>query len=119
LPRITGVMRDIDPALVITRAQTMDDLIAPQLAEPRLEALLLAAFALVAVILAAVGLYGIMASTVAQQTRELGIRMALGATAGGLRQMVLGQALKVAGAGAVLGLIGALAGSSRVLKKGI
>jgi len=111
LPGIKATMRNIDPALVVTQAQTMDELIAPQLAQPRLEAMLLAGFALAAVVLAAVGLYGIMATAVIQQTRELGVRMALGATSGRLRQMVLGQALWVAGAGAAVGLLGALAGS--------
>jgi predicted permease len=93
------------------RAQSMDDLIAPQLATPRFDALLLSIFALAAIVLAAVGLYGIMASAVNQQTRELGIRMALGATSSGVRNMVMRQALTVAIAGTVVGLAGALAGS--------
>ena len=59
----------------------------------------------------AIGLYGIMASAVAQQTRELGVRMALGATAGGLRRRVLGQALGITAVGAAVGLAGAFAGS--------
>ena len=93
------------------RAESMDDLVAPQLAVPRFDALLLSIFALAAIVVAAVGLYGIMASAVSQQTRELGIRMALGATAGGVRNMVLKQAMIVACAGTVAGLAGALAGS--------
>lgn len=90
-------------------AQSMDDLIAPQLTTPRFDALLLSIFAVAAVVLAAVGLYGIMASAVSQQQRELGIRMALGATPGDVRMMVLRQALAVAGVGIALGLAGALA----------
>jgi putative ABC transport system permease protein len=93
------------------RAQSMDELIGPQLATPRFDALLLSIFALAAVTLAAVGLYGIMASVVNQQRREIGVRMALGATAGQVRNMVLRQALMVAGAGTVVGLVGAIAGS--------
>ena len=89
----------------------MDDVIAPQLAQPRLNALLLSAFAFAAVLLAAIGLYGIMASAVSQQTRELGVRLALGATPDRLRAMILGQAMTVSGAGALAGLLGALAGS--------
>ena len=93
------------------RAESMDDLVAPQLAVPRFDALLLSIFAFAAIVVAAVGLYGIMASAVSQQTRELGIRMALGATSGSVRNMVLKQAMVVAGAGTVAGLAGALAGS--------
>jgi putative ABC transport system permease protein len=63
------------------------------------------------VLLAAIGLYGIMASTVSQQTRELGVRLALGATPSRLRAMILGQAFTVAGAGTLAGLLAALAGS--------
>jgi putative ABC transport system permease protein len=92
----------------------MDDLIAPQLVVPRFDALLLSTFALAALVLAAVGLYGVMAWAVSQQTRELGVRMALGATPGGVRNMVLKQALMVAGVGTAIGLVGALAGA-RVL----
>jgi predicted permease len=93
------------------RAESMDDLIAPQLAVPRFDALLLSIFALAAIVVAAVGLYGIMASAVNQQRRELGIRMALGATAGSVRNMVLKQAMLVACAGTLAGLAGALGGS--------
>jgi putative ABC transport system permease protein len=96
---------------IFIRNQSMDDLIAPQLSTPRFDALLLSIFALAALVLAAVGLYGIMASAVNQQTRELGIRMALGATVGGVRNMVLRQALTVALAGTVVGLVGAIGGA--------
>jgi ABC-type antimicrobial peptide transport system permease subunit len=89
----------------------MDELISPQLATPRFDALLLSIFALAAVVLAAVGLYGVMASAVNQQTRELGVRMALGATSSGLRNMVMRQAMTVAGIGTAVGLAGAVGGS--------
>jgi len=89
----------------------MDDVIAPQLVQPRLNALLLSAFGFAALLLAAIGLYGIMASAVSQQTRELGVRLALGATPDRLRAMVLRQALTVAATGALAGLLAALAGS--------
>jgi ABC-type antimicrobial peptide transport system, permease component len=93
------------------RSQTMDDLIAPQLATPRFDALLLSIFALAAIVLAAVGLYGIIASAVNQQRREIGIRMALGATSSGVRNMVLSQAISIAAIGAAAGLTCAIAGS--------
>jgi putative ABC transport system permease protein len=96
---------------IFIRAQSMDDLIAPQLATPRFDALLLSIFALTAIVLATVGLYGIMASSVAQQRRELSIRMALGATSHRVRNMVMRQAFVVAGAGTIAGIVGALIGS--------
>jgi predicted permease len=94
------------------RAQSMDELIAPQLATPRFDALLLSIFALAAVVLAAVGLYGIMSSVVSQQTREIGVRMALGATPSEVRNSLLRRALMVAGVGTAIGLVAAIAGSS-------
>ncbi|MBI4499900.1 MAG: ABC transporter permease [Gemmatimonadetes bacterium] len=111
LPSIRAAVRDIDPEVVVTKAEAMDDLMVPQLAQPRLNTVLLLAFALAALLLAAIGLYGIMASAVSQQTRELGVRLALGATPDRLRKMVLGQALAVTGGGAVVGLLAALAGT--------
>jgi ABC-type antimicrobial peptide transport system permease subunit len=98
-------------AATFIRSQSMDDLIAPQLVTPRFDALLLSMFALAAIVLASVGLYGIIASAVTQQTREIGIRMALGATPSGVRNMVLSQAISIAAIGAAVGLIGAIAGS--------
>jgi putative ABC transport system permease protein len=111
LPAIRRAVQAVDPDAALVDARTMDDVIAPQLAQPRLNALLLSAFAFAAVLLAAIGLYGVMASAVSHQTRELGVRLALGATPDRLRAMILGQALAVAGAGALVGLLGALAGS--------
>src|SRR5437879_5557117 len=111
LPAIRKAVQAVDPDAALVEARTMDQVIAPQLAQPRLNALLLSAFAFAAVLLAAIGLYGIMASAVSQQTRELGVRLALGATPDRLRAMILGQAMTVSGAGALAGLLGALAGS--------
>ena len=111
LPAIRRAVQGVDPDAALVDARTMDDVIAPHLAQPRLNALLLSAFAFAAVLLAAIGLYGIMASAVSQQTRELGVRLALGATPDRLRAMILGQAMTVSGAGALAGLLGALAGS--------
>jgi len=111
LPAIRKGVQAVDPDAALVEARTMDEVIAPQLAQPRLNALLLSAFAFAAVLLAAIGLYGIMASAVSHQTRELGVRLALGATPDRLRAMILRQALTVAGAGALTGLLGALAGS--------
>jgi ABC-type antimicrobial peptide transport system permease subunit len=78
------------------------------LAQPRLNALLLAVFAGSAVALAAIGLFAAMATMVSQRTRELGVRMALGASAGDLRRIVVRRGLTIAAVGTVLGLFGTL-----------
>lgn len=100
---------DAGAGATFVSAESLDDLIVPQLASPRFETLLLSVFACGALLLAAIGLYGITASAVNQRTRELGIRLALGATPGEVRRMVLRSALSVAVAGAAVGLVAALA----------
>ena len=87
------------PTSSLWRPQTMEDYLAGPMAQPRTSAVLLSGFALVALLLAAIGLYGALASAVGERTRELGIRSALGATPARLRREVLGQALAVCGAG--------------------
>jgi len=114
LPALRRVVRDVDPGATLWNARPMDELLAAPLAQPRLSAFLLAAFALTAVVLAAAGLYGAMASAVRQRTRELGVRLALGATPGRLRRGVLGQALALSAAGVAAGAVVAL-GTSRAL----
>jgi putative ABC transport system permease protein len=115
LPSIRRALAEVEPRLGIWRYATMDDLLAEPLAQPRLNALLLSAFALAAMLLAAIGLYAMTALAVRQQTRELGVRMALGATPGNVRRLVLGHAFSVVGIGAAAGLAAALA-ASRVLR---
>jgi putative ABC transport system permease protein len=92
----------------------MDQILDEPLAQPRLGALLASSFGIVALVLAAIGLFGVMASLVRDRTREFGIRMALGAPQGHVRMTVLRQAGLVAGTGAIVGLVTALA-SSRVV----
>jgi len=89
----------------------MEDYLAGPMAQPRMSAILLSGFALVALLLAAIGLYGVLASAVGERTRELGVRSALGATPAQLRREVLGEALAVCWAGVVVGVAGALAAS--------
>ncbi|HEY6059588.1 MAG TPA: ABC transporter permease, partial [Gemmatimonadales bacterium] len=103
-----------DPDVPLFRLRSMDQLLAASIAQPRLYALLLALFALVAITLAAVGLYGVLAQTVAQRERELGVRMALGATARDVVGMVVKQATRLAAVGVVVGLAGGLA-ATRIL----
>ena len=111
LPAIRRVTRELNPILTVWEAKPLDELLATPMAQPRMGALLLGAFALVSLLLAAVGLYGVMASVVGASTRELGVRAALGASPERLRRGVIGQALGMAGAGAVAGLVVALAGA--------
>src|SRR5256884_7993031 len=81
LPAIRKGVQAVDPDAALVEARTMDEVIAPQLAQPRLNALLLSAFAFAAGLLAAIGLYRIMASAGSHQTREPGVRPALRASA--------------------------------------
>ena len=114
LPSIRLAVHDYNPDMFLLRTETMDQLIDGPLAQPRLSTLLLSAFGVVALMLAAIGLYGVMSSAVRQQTREIGIRVALGATPGRVRRLVLGDAAMVLGGGALAGLAGALL-STRLL----
>jgi predicted permease len=103
--------RAVDPEINLWDAPSMDDHLAGPLAQPRLSTFLLSAFGLVALLLAAIGLYGVMAAAVRDQTREIGVRMALGATPDRVRREVLGRAVVVTSLGAAVGLAGAMAGS--------
>jgi len=105
---IRRVISETEPGVALTSAASFETYLDGPLAQPRLNALLLAVFAGAAVVLAAVGLFGAMATMVRQRTRELGVRMALGANAGDLRRMVMGRGLAIAATGSVLGLLGAL-----------
>jgi predicted permease len=111
---VRRAIADADPSLTLWSLQTMDQYLDEPLAEPRLSSLLLSAFGLVALALAAIGLYGIMASAVREQTRDIGVRMALGATPGRVRADVLRRALLVCLGGAAVGIALAVA-ASRVL----
>jgi putative ABC transport system permease protein len=113
-PMLRAALADVAPTTQLYDVRSMDDVLAPSLAEPRLGTMLMTSFGLVALLLAAIGLYGVMASLVRDQTREIGIRIALGASVGRVRAEVLGRAGVVVGVGALAGLAGALA-TSRVL----
>jgi len=104
----------VDPQIKLWYVHSMDELLAAPLAQPRMSALLMSVFGVAALLLAAIGLYGLMASIVRERTREMGIRMALGAAPERLRRDVLAQALAVSGAGALVGLVAAF-GTSRLL----
>ncbi|HSG07395.1 MAG TPA: ABC transporter permease [Longimicrobiales bacterium] len=109
LKAIPEVVRRIDPNLPVEDLKTLDRQVRENTFADRLISTLAAAFAGIATLLAAVGLYGVLAYTVAQRTREIGLRMALGAAAGQVRGMVLKQVTLMLVVGGVIGVVAALA----------
>jgi putative ABC transport system permease protein len=105
---VRGVFRSIDSTLPITRVQTLDGVRSAATASQQFNLLLVGAFAILALVLAAVGVYGVTAYAVAQRTRELGIRVALGAQRGALLRLVLAHGAGLTIAGIALGTIVAL-----------
>ena len=108
VPRVRAIVHELSPDSGLYNVATMNELVSNSLSRPRMYATLLGIFAGVAVILAAIGLYGVTTYAVAQRTREIGIRMALGAQRAEVLTLVLGQNLTWIVAGVVLGLGGAV-----------
>jgi ABC-type antimicrobial peptide transport system permease subunit len=106
---IREVVRRLDPNLPIETMRTMNEAIRGATMRERLMGVMTSAFAALALMVAAVGLYGVLAYTVAQRTAEIGLRMALGATRARVRWMVLRQMAVVAAIGGTLGLAAAIA----------
>ena len=106
---VRRTMRELDPSLPIIQLRTMDAVIEDSVSRQRFLSQLLSIFALVALLLAAIGTYGILAYMVNERTREIGIRMALGAARSNVLAMVLSQGFVVAAIGIGLGLVGAFA----------
>jgi putative ABC transport system permease protein len=97
----------IDKDQPVTRVRTMDEVAAEATSGPRFRATLVGLFALMSLALAAVGVFGVLTFSVRERTREFGVRVALGATTADILQLVLGSGLKIAGAGALVGLVSA------------
>ncbi len=103
-PLVSRVLSDLDPNLAVVSARTLDEQIARVFSQERAVAGLAGLFGVVALILAAIGLYGVTAYSVARRTSEIGVRMALGADRGNVMSLVLGGAFRRVGAGLLLGL---------------
>jgi predicted permease len=113
---IRGEIRRAAPDLPIAGTLTMDEAVAASVAAPRFRTLLLGLFATAATLIATCGLYGLMAYAVTQRRREIGVRMALGATRRDVLGLVLTHALRIVAAGLAVGVVGA-AGVTRVLQR--
>jgi len=104
-----ALLKAVDPGLHLGRLRSLPDLVDEVVQQPRLRTWLLAALAAMSLLLAAIGIYGVMAQSMIQRTQEIGIRMALGARPGDLVRVVVGQGVRLALAGIVIGVVGALA----------
>jgi ABC-type antimicrobial peptide transport system permease subunit len=117
-PTIRGLLARLDPQLVMHRPMTLDDAVGAGSATRTFTLVLVATFAGIAVVLAALGLFGALSYTVRMRSREFGIRRALGAQSGAIRRMVIRSGLSHAAVGAAIGLVGAVA-SSRLLASAV
>jgi len=106
---VRAAVRDIDPSLPLAQVRTMDEVLAGARSRPRFLTTLLGLFSFTALLLAAIGLYGVISYSVTRRMTEFGIRMAMGARTGDVLGLVLSQGLKLAGAGVLAGALGALA----------
>jgi putative ABC transport system permease protein len=113
--RIRDEIREVNPNLPVNEIQTMQDVVSDSLEQPRSMMWLFAVFAAAALLLAAIGTYGVVSYSTSQRTFEIGMRMALGASRGNVFGLVLGQSLKLVLAGLVVGFAAAF-GLTRTLK---
>ena len=114
-PAIKSAVWSVDKDQPVVRVATMDDLLAASAAERRFVLILFEAFGLVALVLAATGIYGVLAGSVTERTREIGVRAALGASRRDIVALVVRQGLTLTGLGVVIGLSGAMAASQALV----
>jgi putative ABC transport system permease protein len=114
-PAVRGQVKAMDPDLPIINVRTMTEVISRSVWQPRLYAILFGVFAAVALALASIGVYGVMAYSVSERTREIGVRVALGAQRRDVLKLVVAQGMALTLIGAGLGLVGAL-GLTRLMQ---
>jgi len=105
---IRRIVRDLDRTIAVSSVRTMDAVVDESMRKTRFTVLLVGGFAAAALLLGAIGIYGVMSYLVGQRTQEMGIRLALGASAGGVLGLVVGRAARLAALGAALGILAAL-----------
>jgi predicted permease len=108
LPAVLQVLRDVDPSLPLSEVATIEDLVARELQVPRSLSLMVGGFAIVALLLSTVAIYGVMAYYVEQHGKDIAIRMALGGRRADVLRLVVGQGMRVVAVGIAVGLMGAL-----------
>jgi putative ABC transport system permease protein len=109
-----AAIREVDPAVPLFNTQSVPEMVAASIAQPRLNTTMLTLFAVIAVVLAVLGIYGVVSYSVTQRSQEMGVRMALGAQRADVVRMVLREGLLLAGGGAVIGLLGAYAATTLI-----
>jgi putative ABC transport system permease protein len=114
-PAIRKAIWSVDKDQPIVRLATMDDLLAASAAERRFALILFEAFGIVALALAATGIYGVLSGSVTERTREIGVRLALGASRSNILALVVRQGMTLTGLGVVIGLTGAIAATQAIV----
>jgi putative ABC transport system permease protein len=108
-PLARAAVRDVNPAIAVGEVQTMSDMVSVNIAPTTFSLALIAIFAVIAAVLAAVGLYGVLSTVVRQRTAEIGVRVAFGAPRQSILQLIIGHGLRLSAVGVVIGLAAALA----------